>query len=261
MPVHVEPVKCQLGSSPPATSPHLLPSVSLRSSSASPLSVRVARCGLRPSPASASRRALVSGPVHAPPPACSARPPSVPSALTATQSPWRLLSAGFSGVDSPSLVPLVLSFLTACAGSGSHTPRINDAGCAIGTFGVQPSAQPSPLGTPFLLDRTYVAPIHAVHPLPGHPRLRLSYTDTRPLHACPCRKHGPIHNRHARMMVASVPVAAFVPDPYTPRYRNLRRYPSPGIPDRAPLWPVHETRSDDIRAPDKTEIATPPPIW
>ena len=34
---------------------------------------------------------------------------------SATQSPWRLPSAGFAGVDPPSLVPQDLPFLTACA--------------------------------------------------------------------------------------------------------------------------------------------------
>ena len=63
------------------------------------------RCGLRPSPASASRPAPVSASLRAPPPsppaACFARLPAAPSAVTATQSPCRLLSAGLAGVDSP----------------------------------------------------------------------------------------------------------------------------------------------------------------
>ncbi len=41
----------------------------------------------------------------------------------ATQSPWRLPSASFARVDSLSLIPSNLSFLTACRGFGSHTPR------------------------------------------------------------------------------------------------------------------------------------------
>ncbi len=145
------------------------------------------QCGLRPSPASALRRPPVSAPLPEPPAACFARLPSPPPALTATQSPWRLPSAGFSGAVSPSLVPLVLSFLTACAGFGSHTPRIADAGGAIGTYGARFSAHPAPSDAAVLLDRAYVAAIHAVHPLPGLARLRLSYTDTRTIHACRCR--------------------------------------------------------------------------
>ncbi len=107
-PIHFEPARCCLGSSPPATSHHSMPSALLSSSS---------------SPASAPRPALVSGPVHAPPSVCSTRPPSLPPALSATQSPCRLPAAGSSGDHSPSLVPMVSSFPTACAGSGFHTRR------------------------------------------------------------------------------------------------------------------------------------------
>ena len=85
----------------------LASSASLRSSSTPPFRVRVAECGLRPSPASASRRALASAPPLAPPEACSARPPSVPPALTATQSPWWLPCARFARVDSPWLIPWI----------------------------------------------------------------------------------------------------------------------------------------------------------
>ena len=59
------------------------PSASLRSSSASTLVIRVARCGLRLSPASASRPPPVSSPLKATPTACSARLPSPPSLLPA----------------------------------------------------------------------------------------------------------------------------------------------------------------------------------
>lgn len=112
------------------------------------------------------------------------RTPAVSSsALTATQSPWRLPSAGSSGADSPSLIPHVLPFLTAYAGSDSHTPRIPDAGGAIRTLGPQLSAQLPPSTAAFLLDRAYVAPIHALHPVHGYTGLRLSCTDTRAVHA------------------------------------------------------------------------------
>ena len=73
---------------------------------AAPLAALV-RALLRSAPAlrSAARRALVSAPVRtlppAPPAACCARLPAAPSAPPATQSPWRLPSAGFAGVDSP----------------------------------------------------------------------------------------------------------------------------------------------------------------
>ena len=49
--------------------------------------------------------ALRASPVRAPPPpppaACCARLPAAPAAPPATQSPWRLPSAGFAGVDAP----------------------------------------------------------------------------------------------------------------------------------------------------------------
>ena len=67
------------------------------------------RALLRSAPAlrSAPRRALLSAPVRtAPPPppaACYARLPAAPAAPSATQSPWRLPSAGFAGVDSPNV--------------------------------------------------------------------------------------------------------------------------------------------------------------
>ena len=109
----------------------LVPSASLRSSSARPLRVPRRPVQARPSPASALPLALVSALLLAllplPPSLCSTRPPSLPPALSATQSPWRLPSAGSPGAHPPSLVPLVSSFPTACAGSGSHTRRAQGA--------------------------------------------------------------------------------------------------------------------------------------
>ena len=69
---------------------------------------------LNPSASLRSPSTPVSAPLRAP-------LPSAPSAVTATQSPCRLLSAGFGDVDSPSLVPWDLSFLTAQHGFGLHT--------------------------------------------------------------------------------------------------------------------------------------------
>ncbi len=146
------------------------------------------------------------------------------SRTLATQSPWRLPAAGFSGVRSPSRVPRVSSFLTACAGSGSHTPRSGLRVCASRTFDRRLSAQPPPSAARLLLDRAYVAPIHDVLLAPDHAGLRLSCTDTRAIHACRYRKHGPIHDRHAHMMAASAA--------RTPRIEGAF-----------------------------AEIATPPPIW
>ena len=67
------------------------------------------RALLRSAPAlrSAPRRAPVPAPVRAPlptpPAACCARLPAAPAAPSATQSPWRLPSAGFAGIDSPNV--------------------------------------------------------------------------------------------------------------------------------------------------------------
>ena len=101
--------------------------------------------------------------------------------MTATQSPWRLLSAGFAGVDFPPLIPWDLSFLTAQRGFGFHTPHISDAGCAIGTYGVRFRVQVPPLGVLLLLDRAYVAPIYASFPASVGAWRRLSTTDIRAL--------------------------------------------------------------------------------
>ena len=66
---------------------------------------------------------------------CGARPsprPSLPravrSAPPATQSPWRLRSAGFPGVDLPIFHTARIDYPTGRAGLGFHTPRIDDAG-------------------------------------------------------------------------------------------------------------------------------------
>ena len=248
--------------SPPAASPHSCRTLAAPSS-ARPSSRH--RCGLRPSPASAPRRPRCPHSLRTPLPRFRQRAshacPSAPSAVTSTQSPWRLPSAGFAGVDSPSLIPQVLSFLTACRGFGFHTPRIPDAGGAIRTLGPRLSAQPPPSAAAVLLDQAYVAPIHAGHHTPNRAGLRLSYTDTRAVHACRCRKHGPIHDRHTPIIIASTPVTAIVSSPCTPAYRSLRRHPGPGIPERTPYWACP---SDSQRAHPglpQPEIATPPPIW
>ena len=88
----------------------LTTSASLRSSSAPRSRIRVAGAGF----------ALLRLP-HTPLAPVSAPLPSAPSAVTATQSPCRLRSAGFADVDSPSLIPWDLSFLTAQRGFGLHT--------------------------------------------------------------------------------------------------------------------------------------------
>ena len=91
------------------------------------------RALLRSTPAlrSAPRRAVVPAPVRAlpppPPAACYARLPAAPAAPPATQSPWRLPSAGFAGVDSPIAHTADSAVLTARGGLWFHTRRIPDA--------------------------------------------------------------------------------------------------------------------------------------
>ncbi len=122
------------------------------------------------------------------PETCFARVPSAPSALSSTQSPWRLPSVAFADVNPTSLVPFVLSFLTAFRGFGSHTPRISDAGDAIRILGPPLSAKPSPFDAAALLDRAYVAPIHAgILPLAMQG------------YACPT----PVHGRYTLVVAAN----------------------------------------------------------
>ena len=101
------------------------------------------RCRLRRPPARALPGAVVSAPVRTPPPsppaAFCARLPAAPAALPATQSPWRLPSAGFAGVDSPVASRADSRPLTPRRARFSHTPRIDDAG-------VPPGPLPCPCG-------------------------------------------------------------------------------------------------------------------
>ena len=106
-----------------------------RAPTCAPLAALV-RALLRSAPAlrSAPRRAVVPAPVRtlppAPPAACCARLPAAPAAPSATQSPWRLPSAGFPGVDFPIAHTADSAVLTARGGLGFHTRRIPDAGRA-----------------------------------------------------------------------------------------------------------------------------------
>ena len=121
------------------------------------------RALLRSAPAlrCAPRRAPVPTPLRSPPPspaaACCARLPAAPGAPPATQSPWRLPSAGFTGVDSPNLDAAGLAVPTARGGLGSHTPRSALRVCAFGAYGVPCRALAPPAGAALLLERA-VAP-------------------------------------------------------------------------------------------------------
>ena len=124
---HSVPRRCRLRR-PPARAPRDAPP-------GAPVSPLV-RALLRSAPAlrSAPRRTVASAQVRtAPPPppaACCARLPAAPAATPATHSPWRLPSAGFAGVDSPSLFPD--SWLSRRPSAFRlHTRRIVDAGVAV----------------------------------------------------------------------------------------------------------------------------------
>ena len=174
-----------LGSPPSATSPSLTPSASLTlvpdtavSASASPVRASPVT-GVRTPPctsirASADAAAVASGSVLR------------TTAVSTVSSPRHSIAvAAPSRVPHPRRFPFAhtpsLSFLTACRGFGFHTPRIDDAGCAIGAFGVQLSAQPSPSAATVLLDRAYAASTYAdILPLAMHG------------YACPT----PIHGRY-----------------------------------------------------------------
>jgi len=228
-----------------------MPSASLRSSSARPSAsaspVRASPVtGFRTSPSSVS--APLQTLLPALPAACFAPLPSTPSAVPSTQSPWRLPSAAFADLDPLSLIPQVLRSRPHGAGSGSHTPRIPDAGGAIRTCGLHLSAHPPPFNALLLLDRAYVAPIHAGHPVPDHAGLRLSCTDIRSIHASRCPKHRPIHDRHALMMVASALATAFVSDPDMPTTGVFADIPTLELWIGRCIEPVHNTRNDHIRA-------------
>ena len=86
-----------------------------------PLRGRAFRSNLRFAPISAAIP-LASVRVRSPPSAaCFARLPAAPAAPPATQSPWRLHSAGFPGVDSPIAHTAGSAVLTARGGLGFHT--------------------------------------------------------------------------------------------------------------------------------------------
>ena len=55
---------------------------------------------------------------------------------------------------------------------------------------------PPPLAAWLLLERAYVAPIHAKYRGPDRAGRRMSYTDMRPQRDRTRHKHGPIHDRH-----------------------------------------------------------------
>ena len=67
--------------------------------------------------------ALVRALLRSPPALRSSLPRAVRSAPSATQSPWRLRSAGFTGVNLPIFHTARIAYPTGRAGLGFHTPR------------------------------------------------------------------------------------------------------------------------------------------
>ena len=164
-----------------------------------------------------------------PPAACCARLPAAPSAPTVTQSPWRLPSAGFAGVDFPIAHTARLAVLTARGGFGSHTPRSKLQVRAVGAYGVPSRALAAPMGATFLLDRA-VAPRYT--PIVTVPRRRG--------HACRSPLHGrppPLHSRSTILArrssphpATSRPILRHNPPPWGPagRFAAPRTPAEPG---------------------------------
>ena len=159
-----------------------MPSASLRSSSAQPSLTRVAAAGFAVTgfriPSSSGVRTTAGASANAS--GSVLRTTAVTtSPVTATHSPWRLPSAGFADFDPPFADAAFRCLRLRRRRFGFHPPRINDAGCAVGTYGAPCRGQSVPLGVLLLLDRAYVAPIYAPFPIPVGARLRLSATDIR----------------------------------------------------------------------------------
>ena len=97
------------------------------------------RCRLRRAPGSAPRRATLSARVRtrlpSPPAACCARLPAALAAPPATQSPWRLHSAGFADTDSPIVHTAGFAVPYRPGRLWIHTRRIVDAWCAMAAHG------------------------------------------------------------------------------------------------------------------------------
>ena len=108
-------------------------------------------CEVRRAPGCASRRALMSAVVRAPPPtlpaACRARLPATVSAIPSAHAPRRLPTAGFPGADFPFASPSkFMANGTPFGVKNSHLPHL-DAEAATGSTGcaaVRPGRLPAP---------------------------------------------------------------------------------------------------------------------
>ena len=157
----------------------------------------------------------------------------------------------------PSLEPLVSSFLTACAGSGSHTPTQRAAGCAPrAPMDRRLPAQPTPSDARLLLDRAYVAPIHDVLPAPDHAWLRLSCTGTRTVHGrytggtrLPLPQNTDRYTTDMRSpWLPRRPRQRLSPAHARPNAGGFAEIPALGFLIGRGIESVHNTRSDRIRA-------------
>ena len=105
--------------------------------------------------------ALARALLRSPPALRSSLPYAVRSAPSAAQSPRRLRSAGFTGVDLPIFHTARIVCLTARGGLGFHTPRIGDAGGAMEPYVLPFRGLSRSNGVLRLLDRACIGPIHA----------------------------------------------------------------------------------------------------
>ena len=111
-----------------------------------------------PGPPLASLAALVQALLRSPPALRPALPRAVRSAEPSAQSPRRLPSAGFPGVDFPIPRSAPIRLPTRRGGLRGHTPRIGDAKSACARFacpGRPFERQLAPSYVSFLLDRVY----------------------------------------------------------------------------------------------------------
>jgi len=113
-----------------------------------------------------------------------------------------------------------------------------------------PVCAPAAFGCPALVGSSVCRTDTRRYLSPDHAGLRLSCTGTRTIHACRCRKHGPIYDRHTPILIASTPVTAFVSDPDMPNTGVFANIPALEYRTGRCIGPVHRTLRHHIRASD-----------
>ena len=188
---------------------------------------------------------LVTALLRSPPSPRPSLPRAVRSAPPATQSPWRLRSAGFTGVDLPIFHTARIAYPTGRAGLGFHTRRSRLLGCAMAPLVIPFWGLSGSNGVLWVLDRVYalgrgfylVAIIWIFPtPLPGayaeftraYPRFASSSGTSAPSirpvgrqFRCPNRAPA-THTEASRC-----PEFGFASDPDPPSRRIVNRYDGP----------------------------------